>query len=427
MSEGGTSGRENGPADGTVTSRLPASHAGAMALTGAAPDAAATAASSAPAETAPVHEAPGPNDAHDPEIRREVRRALIWVGLVAGVWLAWQLWQPLLLILGGFVAATIFDGGVRLLGRVLPIGRGWRVAIILLAATAALIWVGYFAGSQIAQQWSQLQAVVVTQANRAIEFAAGYGLVTGNVNASTVLEYLGASVGRVTAAVGSVASGLTSLFMIFVLGIFIVMEPRLYERGFGWFVPIEKRTDFYDMSRAMGSTLRRLMAGRLLGMVVEGVATGILLAVYGIPLAALIGLLTGLLVFIPNIGAILSGALMVLVGFSVSTDAGLYAFAVYLIVQTIDGYVIVPMVAKRTVDLAPALVLGAQLIFGTLFGILGLALADPIVALLKVALTKGAEHRHRDAPSTDIATQPALGSRAPSIRARWLAMRGRAS
>jgi len=52
----------------------------------------------------------------------------------------------------------------------------------------------------------------------------------------------------------------------------------------------------------------------------------------------------------------------------------------------VDGYLIVPYVARKTVDMAPALVLGAQLLFGALFGILGLALADPIVAMVKAAL-----------------------------------------
>ena len=60
--------------------------------------------------------------------------------------------------------------------------------------------------------------------------------------------------------------------------------------------------------------------------------------------------------------------------------------ATYFIVQTVDGYLIVPYVARRTVDLAPALVLAAQLIFGALFGIMGLFLADPIVATVKTAL-----------------------------------------
>jgi putative permease len=138
----------------------------------------------------------------------------------------------------------------------------------------------------------------------------------------------------------------------------------------------------------MGRTLRRLMAGRLLAMFVEGIATWALLAAYGVPMAGLLGLLTGLLALLPNIGAPISGALMILVGFSGGTDMALYCLFVYLVVQIVDGNIIVPLVAKHTADLAPALVLGAQLIMGALFGILGLALADPLVAMLKVALER---------------------------------------
>jgi predicted PurR-regulated permease PerM len=135
------------------------------------------------------------------------------------------------------------------------------------------------------------------------------------------------------------------------------------------------------------------MAGRLLGMAVEGIGTWLLLWIGGVPMAALLGLLTGLLAFIPNIGAIVSGVLIILAGFSVGTDAGIWAIGVYVVVQVVDGYVIVPYVARKTVDLAPALVLGAQLLFGALFGLMGLALADPIVAMIKTAL----EQRSREA------------------------------
>ena len=83
--------------------------------------------------------------------------------------------------------------------------------------------------------------------------------------------------------------------------------------------------------------------------------------------------------------------LIVLVGFSAGVETGLWAIAVYVIVQVVDGYLIVPYVARKTVDLAPALVLGAQLIFGALFGLLGLALADPIVAMIKAALEQKSE------------------------------------
>jgi putative permease len=77
---------------------------------------------------------------------------------------------------------------------------------------------------------------------------------------------------------------------------------------------------------------------------------------------------------------------------------GLYTVAVYAVVQVVDGYVIVPMIARKTVDLPPALVLGAQLIMGVLFGLLGLILADPLVAMLKVWLERSAKKNQDENP-----------------------------
>src|SRR5688500_4659184 len=103
-------------------------------------------------------------------------------------------------------------------------------------------------------------------------------------------------------------------------------------------------------------------------------------------MAALLGLITGLLSFIPNIGAIISGVLMVAVGFSAGPQQGLWAIFVYFFVQNVDGYLVIPYIARRTVDLAPAIVLAFQLLMGALFGLLGVLFADPILAALKVAL-----------------------------------------
>jgi predicted PurR-regulated permease PerM len=206
------------------------------------------------------------------------------------------------------------------------------------------------------------------------------------------------SMGRVTAALGTAVGAITSMVMMLVLAIFIAVEPKLYERGVAWMLPMDKRDDFYRIADKMGWTLRRLMFGRLIGMAVEGVGTWLLLWVGGVPMAGLLGILTALFAFLPNIGAILSGILIILVGFSAGVNTGLYAFGVYLAVQIVDGYLIVPMVAKRATDLAPALVLAAQILLGALFGILGLALADPIVAMIKVWLeerSKTLEERNR--------------------------------
>lgn len=141
------------------------------------------------------------------------------------------------------------------------------------------------------------------------------------------------------------------------------------------------------------TTLRKLLAGRLLGMAFEGVLTGIALMIGGVPMALLLGIIAGILAFIPNIGAIVTGMLMVAVGFSAGTDAGFWAIGTYLVVQTFDGYVVVPMVAKRTVDLPPALTLSTQILASALFGIMGLALADPMTAMIKSALQRRSERQ----------------------------------
>ena len=330
----------------------------------------------------------GPTDISDPVLLNEAKRAAVWIGLAAGLALMVYLAEPILIIFGGMVFAALIDGGVRLLGRVLPIARGWRVAMVVTFTIAFLGWTAMFAGTQMAAQAAQLPSVVQAQAFKILNWLQAHGAALNIKSMEGVVEKLVGSVGEVTSAVGGLIGWLTTTFGIVVLGIYIAAEPQLYRRGFAWLLPLNERTRFETTATAMGKSMRRLLAGRLLGMALEGVTTWFLLAIWGVPMAGLLGLLTGLLAFLPNIGAPISGTLMVLVGFSDSTSAGLYCIAVYLTVQILDGNVVVPMVAKRTADLAPALVLGMQLIMGTLFGILGLMLADPLVVMLKVALER---------------------------------------
>lgn len=330
----------------------------------------------------------------NPVLRQEAGRAFVWVLVIGLAMLCVYISESLLVIFGGMVFASIIDGGARLLGKVVPINRVLRLLIVLIAATAFLVWLAYFAGSQVTQQAAALPSIIEHQANRAISWAQSNGF---QVEARSVESFAGqlvSGVGTVTRALTGVVGGFTTLFLIVIIGIYVAFEPRLYERGVAWMLPKGRRRNFFLTIKQMAETMRRLMAGRLVGMLFEGVLTYIMLAVYGVPMAILLAILTGLLAFIPNVGAVVSGILMVLVGFSGGTDMGLYTIAVYVLVQTFDGYVVIPLIAKKTVDLAPALVLGMQLIMGILFGILGLFLADPLLAMIKVALERRSElHR----------------------------------
>ena len=375
----------------------------------------------------PHVERPGPTEFRDPIVRRELQKAAVWFGvalLIAGViFLA----HPLLLIIGGMVLAVVLDGGTRLLGRVLPIARGWRLLLVILLGFGFVGWVFYYAGTTFAAQFETLRAVVEVQVARLYAWAQEFGLVT-DPTPGTIGQQIMGSVGRLTTAVGSAVGALTSIILILVIGIFIAIEPHLYDRGIAWMLPLRYRERFYKIGDCVGFTLRRLLAGRIVGMIFEGIFTYFMLAWVGrlfgvppLPMAALLGLITGLLAFIPNIGAIVSGLLMVAVGFSAGPEQGVWAIFVYFLVQNIDGYLVLPYIARRTVDLAPAVVLATQLLFGALFGLLGVLLADSILATIKVTLQELSKYRAADAGEThEVATAaaPAVAAVRPGRPAR---------
>lgn len=344
-----------------------------------------------------------PSRIADPRVRHEYARAFIWAVTIGAVVLTVYLSSALLALFGAMVFAAMIDGGARLLGRVLPIGRGWRVAIVLILTLLFLVWLFYFAGSTLSREAAQFPAIVERQLIELLAWAREQGLPVSIEQIRGYAGNLSSGIGTVTRALGGILGALTTTLLIAIIGTYVALEPQLYQRGVAWMLPRERRDDFYETARRMGFTMRRLMAGRLVGMIFEGAFTYAMLAWVAplmlgeaVPMAALLAILTGLLAFVPNLGAIISGAFMILVGFSGGADMGVYTIAVYLIVQNIDGYIVVPMIARKTVDLAPALVLAMQLIMGIMFGVLGLLLADPLLAMIKIALERRAENNAED-------------------------------
>ncbi|MBA17222.1 MAG: AI-2E family transporter [Sphingomonas sp.] len=344
----------------------------------------------------PVYPEPGPNEMRDPMVRAELKRASVWFGLAIAVALVVLLIQPLLIIFGGLVVASMLDGGARLLGKVLPLPRQVRIMIVVLLVIAFVAGTFYHAGMEIAQQAEQLRETLMVQAQHVAQWATDMGLLQERSGIFSLAQQVVGSIGKVTSVVGSVIGAFAALLMIMILGLFVALEPRIYDRGLQWMVPLPARDDFAVTVNRMAVTMRRLLAGRLAGMAFEGVITWLLLSIAGVPMALLLGIITGTLAFIPNIGAFISGVLMVAAGFSVGNAEGFWAIIIYFGVQNFDGYVVIPMVARRTVDLPPALTLASQILASTLFGVLGLALADPMLAMVKVLLERESELAARD-------------------------------
>src|SRR5258706_12014002 len=120
----------------------------------------------APPTTEPHIERPGPAEFRDPIVRRELQKASVWFGVALAIVGVVVLGQPLLLIIGGAIFAVLLDGGVRLIGRYLPIPRGWRLLLVLLLGFGFIGWVVWYAGTTIGAQAETLRAVVTAQFNK---------------------------------------------------------------------------------------------------------------------------------------------------------------------------------------------------------------------------------------------------------------------
>ena len=203
-------------------------------------------------EANPVPRRAGPTDFADDALRDEVKRAAVWIGMAAAVVAAVFMAQPLLVIFAGLVLAAMIDGGARLVGRVLPIGRGWRVALVLLAAVAFLVWTAMFAGSQLTEQAAQLPAIVEAQALRGLSWLEAHGIKLGSADVKGFVEQALGGVSQLTRVVGGILGGATTLFLILVLAIYIASEPRLYQRGIAWMLPMDSREHFHGTAALMG-------------------------------------------------------------------------------------------------------------------------------------------------------------------------------
>jgi predicted PurR-regulated permease PerM len=337
---------------------------------------------------------PSPVEVRDPIVRDHFKQAGVWLGLAAALFLAWHLAGALLLIVGGLVFAAFLDLLSRALARLWNGPRWLRLTIVVLFFLALVVGFVALTGLQLAQQAGELSQTLDAQIRRLSSFLEKFGIasIAGNERggplAGIASQVIG-SFGKLTQALGTAAGAIGSAILILVLGIYIAAEPRLYERGLEWLAPARRRRGLDELVDKLAETLRRWTLGRLIAMLFEGVFTTTALLIAGVPLAPLLGLLAGILAFIPNIGAFISGTLIVLVGFSAGAETGIAALVVYLVLQFVEGNFITPFVERRVVDIAPAITLGAQLLFGALFGLLGVALAVPIVAMVKVAL----EHR----------------------------------
>ena len=317
-----------------------------------------------------------------------VRRVLIVLGLGALFFLAWQLRTLLLMLFGAVVVASIFRAVADWICRVtrVPSAVATALSIVLVLGSVGALFALF--GAHIGQQLQSLRDAL-PEAWRAFEAQVGdFGL-------AEQLERLVASVttpgggnlsgfGRTLLSIGS---GVADFVVVIFAGIYLATQPNFYRAGAMKLIPPARRKVAAEAMLESERALRLWLKGQAIAMVVVGVLTGTGLWLLGMPSALVLGLIAGLLEFIPFAGPIIAAVPAVLLALVVGPEMALWVALLYLAVQQFEGNVLSPLVQQYAVDLPGVLLLFSLIGFGILFGTLGVILAAPL-AVVTLVLVK---------------------------------------
>lgn len=337
----------------------------------------------------------GADRADRPEAPSRPGLALVVVALAAGagLFLAWQTAGSLLLFFAGLLFASFLDAATRGLAYVLPVGRGWRLAVVcalLALGTAWLLTWGY----NLVEQADGLINVIREQLRalrgelRAIGITPPPGPEGPRTLSQLLLPDPSTLFGTAFTAFNFASGLLGNVVVVVLIGLFTAADPATYRTGVLLLLPRARRQRVGEVLDEMAEVLRWWLAGQLVAVVAIALTTWLGLALIGMPGALLLGLQAGLVNFIPYLGPVIAAVPILLAAMAQGTTMMLWALGVHTVIQIVEGYVLAPLIQRHAVDLPPVLTLAAVTLFGTLFGAIGVALATPLVAVLKVAVTR---------------------------------------
>jgi predicted PurR-regulated permease PerM len=356
------------------------------------------------------------------EERLQARNDLAWAIAVGGIgivlfaallMLAWYFASTLFLIFAGVLLGAALTAMTDGLGRLIRLPHPVRLGIVCLALVALFLAVVALGGATIADQAKMLSGTIKSQLVNVKSFLDKNGIDTSYFelgsaaaqpaesnaatpgtpspphnlpSASQLAESGGAIVSQTLKLLLGTVRGVANIFIVLFLGLAFAAQPRVYRGGLLFMAPARQRERVAIVFDRIGVTLERWLIAQILVMLAVFAVTWIGLAIIGIPSSFILGIQAGLLAFIPTVGALLAGLIVVLASLASGWVATLSALALFLGVHALESYVLTPMLQRQALDIPPATLFSCQIFLGVVFGIWGLALALPLIAIIKVII-----------------------------------------
>lgn len=325
-----------------------------------------------------------------------IERVLITIGFVILASLLLLLlyftFDVILLVFAAILLAIFLRGIADLLGRFVRLGDAWMVliaaALLVLLAAAAIAGLAPSVADQVDHLRAEIPKSIEAARNYILQFGWGRAIIAQLPDARAIWQNITSAgmLSRVGGIFSSTLGAVGNFLIVILLAIYFAIEPKFYANGFAKLFPLPKRQRVLEVLATIADTLRWWLVGKAGSMIFIGLLTWIALSILGVPLAMTLGLIAGLLSFIPNFGPIMAAVPAILIAFVESPMMALYVVAIYIGVQIVEGNVVTPIIERETVELPPGLTVVFQLALAVLVGGLGLVLATPLLAVIMVLI-----------------------------------------
>jgi predicted PurR-regulated permease PerM len=314
--------------------------------------------------------------------------AVLFLLVLAAIWYAAD---ALLLIFACVLFAILLFELSCVVQRRLHLRRAIALPVVVGVLLLIIGAGGWLMAPQISEQAAGLGQLVPTSISQLRETLAQFNLPKWVMQSLPSNEKLSAYLANMVPKAGLFFSGvfgaLGNVLIILFVGIYFAAQPGVYIKGMVTLVPKRKRARAREVLDEIGTTLAKWLVGKSVSMLLVGILTATGLTLLGVPLALILGIIAGLLDFIPYLGPLMAGVPAVLIAFSDSPQLALYTIMLFGGIQLVEGYLLQPLIEQKTVSLPPALTIVMQVLFGTLFGLAGVALATPMTAVLAVVVS----------------------------------------
>jgi predicted PurR-regulated permease PerM len=364
----------------------------------------------------------GFNVAGSADNRLQARNDLAWALSVGGIGVVafaslllfvWYFAATLFLIFSGMLLGVALNAMSNMLGRIVSLPHSLRLAIVCLVLAGLLSGVIFLGGTTIAQQAAVLSDTIKSQlvgvkafldrngidtsyfelgspatapASSTAPAAPGAPTTHSLPGAGALASSGGAIVSQTLKLLLGTVSAVGNFFIVLFLGLTFAAQPGVYRKGLLYMAPARHRARTTIIVDRIGETLERWLIAQILTMAAVFVVTWIGLAIIGIQSSFILGIQAGLLAFIPTVGALAAGLIVVLASLASGWVAAASAFALFLGVHALESYILTPMIQRQALHIPPATLFAFQILLGVVFGLWGISLALPLMAIVKVLI-----------------------------------------